>query len=379
MRDNFSFKVPGEVKFDSIEILPVVIKENALKKPLLVSDSGLQEAGLVKRAGDILKDADIDFEMFLGVQPNPSIENVENGYSRFGEHDCDSVICLGGGSPIDAGKAIAILAANAGDIIDYAGMHAVKNSPVPIIAIPTTAGTGSEVTPVSVITDEENNYKFTIYSYKIIPEVAILDPDLAASLPADIAASTGMDALTHAVEAYLSKITHPFADSVAEKSMELIGRNVRKFVADRKNYEAAAGMLLGSMFAGLAFSWGRLGNVHAMAEPLGVYFDIPHGVANAVLLPVVLDYNALADEGKYQRIFNYISRESVDNFRPELLAKEIYELNEKLGIPGSLSELEVDPDYIPDMAEDAMKSGNVKINPRQTDFADICQLYQEAL
>ncbi len=379
MQDNFSFKVPGEVKFDSIEILPEVIEEKALEKPLLVSDNGLQEAGLVKRVKDILKDGDIDFEIFLGVQPNPSMENVDNGYARYKEHDCDSVICLGGGSPIDAGKAIAILATNDGNIIDYAGMHAVENSPVSIIAIPTTAGTGSEVTPVAVITDEEKNYKFTIYSYKIIPETAILDPDLAASLPADIAASTGMDALTHAVEAYLSKISHPFADAVAEKSMELIGKNVRKFVADRKNHEAAAGMLLGSMFAGLAFSWGRLGNVHAMAEPLGVYFDIPHGVANAVLLPVVLDYNALADEGKYQRIFNYISRKNVDNFRPELLAKEVYELNEKLGIPGSLSELKVDSDYIPDMAEDAMKSGNVKINPRQTTYADICQLYQEAL
>ncbi len=379
MLDNFSFKVPGEVKFASIEILPRIIEEKDLKKPLLVSDEGLKEVGLVKRVEDILNDEGIEFKTFLDVQPNPSIENVENGYSRFEEYDCDSVICLGGGSPIDAAKSIAILAANDGDIIDYEGVHTVENSPAPVIAAPTTAGTGSEVTPVSVITDEENNFKFTIYSHKIIPEVSLLDPDLITSLPADIAASTGMDALTHAIEAYLSKITNPFADALAEKSMELIGENVRKFVADRKNYEAASGMLLGSMFAGLAFSWGRLGNVHAMAEPLGVYFDIPHGRANALLLPVVLDYNALADKGKYRRIYNYISRKDAAEFSPELLAEKVYELNEKLGIPGSLSELDVDPDYIPEMAEDAMKSGNVKINPRQTDFDDICRLYQEAL
>ncbi|SDL80433.1 alcohol dehydrogenase [Halarsenatibacter silvermanii] len=359
--------------------MPRIIEEKDLKKPLLVSDEGLKEVGLVKRAEDILNDEDIEFRTFLDVQPNPSIENVEDGYSRFEEYDCDSVICLGGGSPIDAAKSIAILAANDGDIIDYEGVHAVENSPVPIIAAPTTAGTGSEVTPVSVITDEENNFKFTIYSHKIIPEVSLLDPDLITSLPADIAASTGMDALTHAVEAYLSKVTNPFADALAEKAMELIGKNVRKFVADRKDNEAASSMLLGSMFAGLAFSWGRLGNVHAMAEPLGVYFDIPHGTANAVLLPVVLDYNALADKGKYRRIYNYISRKEAEGFSPGLLAEKVYELNEKLGNPGSLSELDVDPDCIPEMAEDAMKSGNVKINPRQTDFDDICRLYQKAL
>ncbi len=175
-----------------------------------------------------------------------------------------------------------------------------------MIAIPTTAGTGSEVTASAVITDESRNYKLSVFSYENLPKYAILDPELIMTAPASIAASCGVDALIHAMEAYISTNASPFSDAMAEKAMELIGGNIRRFVANRKDEEAACAMMAGCNFAGIAFAWARLGNVHAMSHPVSAYFNVPHGVANSILLPTVMEYNALADHGRYQVIYNYI-------------------------------------------------------------------------
>ena len=232
-----------------------------------------------------------------------------------------------------------------------------------------------------MITDHSRNYKLTVFSYKLIPSYAILDAELLTTAPSSVAAACGVDAMVHALEAYISKDASPFSDAMAEKALELIGKNIRAYVADRTNIEAAEGMLVGSLFAGIAFSWARLGDVHAMSHPVSAYFNVPHGVANAILLPVIVEYNALADEGKYLKIYNYISKKSTscEEFTSEMLVAELKALNQALGIPASLSEVGVKEEKFDAMAEDAMKSGNILVNPRSTVKNDVLKLYKKAL
>lgn len=282
---------------------------------------------------------------------------------------------------MDVAKAVGVTAKFGGKITEYEGGGKVPGDIIPQIAIPTTAGTGSEVTAFSVITDHSRNYKLTVFSYKLLPAYAILDADLITTAPASVAAACGIDAFVHALEAYLSTDASPFSEAMSEKAMELIGKNIRRYVANRADAEAADGMLVGSLFAGIAFSFARLGNVHAMSHPVSAYFNVPHGVANAVLLPVIVEYNALADSGKYRKIYNYISKVPAyeEEFEPEMLVNEIRALNASLGIPASLSEVGVTEDKIPLMAEDAMKSGNIAVNPRSSVIGDIITLYRKAL
>ena len=235
----------------------------------------------------------------------------------------DFIVALGGGSPMDVAKAVGVVAKYGGSITEYEGADKVPGDIIPLVAIPTTAGTGSEVTAFSVITDHSRNYKLTVFSYKLIPAYAILDAELLTTAPASVAAACGIDAMVHAIEAYISSAASPFSDAMAEKALELIGSNIRKYVANRTNIEAAEGMLVGSLFAGIAFSWARLGNVHAMSHPVSAFFNVPHGVANAILLPTVIEYNALADDGKYFKIYNYISKTTVkqEAFDSSMLAE----------------------------------------------------------
>ena len=282
---------------------------------------------------------------------------------------------------MDVAKAVGVLARYGGSITEYEGAHLVPGPIEPIIAIPTTAGTGSEVTAFSVITDHSRDYKLTVFSYELLPKYALLDPEMIMSVPPMVAASCGIDALIHAWEAYTSLGASPFSDAMAEKAMELIGGNIRRFVANRKDEEAACAMMSGSMFAGIAFAWARLGDVHAMSHPVSAFFGVQHGVANSILLPVIVEYNALADHGRYEKIYNYISedKEPVKDFKPEMLVAEIKKLNASLGIPKTLSEVGVTEDKIPQMAVDAMKSGNIAANPRQTTLKDVEMLYRKAL
>ena len=282
---------------------------------------------------------------------------------------------------MDVAKAVGVVARYGGSITEYEGGGRVPGDIIPLIAIPTTAGTGSEVTAFSVITDHSRNYKLTVFSYKLIPAYAILDPELLTTAPVSVAAACGIDAMVHALEAYISKDASPFSDAMAEKALELIGKNIRRYVADRTDIEAAEAMITGSLFAGIAFSWARLGDVHAMSHPVSAYFDVPHGVANAILLPTIVEYNALADRGKYLKLFNYISLTpaSEAEFEPFMLVDLLTELNEQLGIPGSLGEVGVTADKFDAMADDAMKSGNIAVNPRSTIKKDVLFLYEKAL
>ncbi len=382
MKD-FTFAVPQEIIFGegSISRLGDLIKKSGCSRPFLISGKVLTKMGVAGRVMELLENAGYGAELFNDVEANPSTVTVEKAVQAFKESGGDCIIALGGGSPMDVAKAVGVVAVYGGAIEDYEGGGKVPGKITPVIAIPTTAGTGSEVTAFTVITDHARNYKLTVFSYELIPQYALLDPELMMSLPESVAAATGIDALVHAIEAYLSKAASPFSDSMAEKAMELIGGSLRLFVSDRKNKEAASAMLTGSMFAGLAFSWARLGNVHAMAHPLGGYFDVPHGVANAILLPIVMAYNAPAENGRYKKIYQYLTpdKKTEENFTPDFLVNELRDLTNSLGIPKNLTEVGVREDKIPAMAADAMKSGNILVNPRETTIEDIKALYLAAM
>ncbi|KAF5088326.1 Alcohol dehydrogenase 2 [anaerobic digester metagenome] len=380
--NSFSFKIPQEIicGVDSIKKLPELLAKQGLKKALVISGPHLNKMGVVAKITAILGQAGLAFDSFTETEANPSVETVDKATEVFLDSKADCIIALGGGSPMDVAKAVGVLARFGGTIGDYEGADKVPGAIVPLIAIPTTAGTGSEVTAFAVITDRARNYKLTVFSYELIPTTAILDPTLVMTTPEKTAAACGIDALVHAIEAYLSKAASPFSDAMAEKGLTMLGSSIRPFVADRTNPQAAEQMLYGSMFAGIAFAWARLGNVHAMAHPLGGYFDVAHGVANAILLPTVLNYNALADTGRYQIIYEAISGQSAGpDFEPATLVAAVSKLSAELGIPQTLTEVGVTEDMIPAMALDAMKSGNILVNPRSTTLTQIEDLYRQAL
>ena len=383
MKD-FQFKIPQTIEFGmgSLKKLPEMLADSKSDNVMLVSDRGLEAIGVVKKVQDIIEAAGIKCTSYLDVKPNPTVDIVNEAAALYAECGATCLVALGGGSPMDVSKAVGILAVHGGKIADYEGAHKVPGPIAPIIAIPTTAGTGSEVTASAVITDEERNFKMSVFTYYNIPKYAILDPELIMTAPASIAAACGVDALIHAMEAYLSTAATPFSDAMAEKAMELIGANLRRFVANRKDEEAACAMMLGSNFAGISFAWARLGDIHSMSHPVSAYYHVAHGVANAVLMPTVMEFNAIADHGRYEKIYNYIrtSKGPVTNFEPMMLVEEVKKLNKDLGIPEGLRACGVDSDeHFQAMAEDAMKAGNTLVNPRQTTVKDFVAMYYKAM
>ena len=383
MKD-FQFKIPQTIEFGmgSLKKLPEMLADSKSDNVMLVSDRGLEAIGVVKKVQDIIEAAGIKCTSYLDVKPNPTVDIVNEAAALYESCGATCLVALGGGSPMDVSKAVGILAVHGGKIADYEGAHKVPGPIAPIIAIPTTAGTGSEVTASAVITDEERNFKMSVFTYYNIPKYAILDPELIMTAPASIAAACGVDALIHAMEAYLSTAATPFSDAMAEKAMELIGANLRRFVANRKDEEAACAMMLGSNFAGISFAWARLGDIHSMSHPVSAYYHVAHGVANAVLMPTVMEFNAIADHGRYEKIYNYIrtSKGPVTNFEPMMLVEEVKKLNRDLGIPEGLRACGVDSDeHFQAMAEDAMKAGNTLVNPRQTTVKDFVAMYYKAM
>lgn len=393
--NEFSFSVPQNITVGkgSLAKLPEIAKKSGGSHAFLMSGPHLAKMGLVEKAANSLKSAGIAVDTFTDIEGNPSVETVDKATAAFKEAGADFIVAFGGGSPMDVAKAVGVTAKYGGSITEYEGAHKVPGPIIPLIAIPTTAGTGSEVTAFSVITDHSRDYKLTVFSYEILPAYAILDAELLTTAPASIAAACGIDAFIHAEEAYISTAASPFSDAMAEKAMSLIGKNIRRFVANRGDIEAAESMLVGSLFAGIAFSFARLGNVHAMSHPVSAFFDVPHGVANAVLLPVIAEYNALADHGRYLTIYNDISPVPAyeEEFEPMMLVDAIRELCGEIGIPANLTEAinnasktgpvsaEEIENKIEAMAVDAMKSGNIAVNPRSSRQCNIEMLYRKAL
>ena len=391
----FEFFIPQNiiVGAGTLVRLPECAQKLGGTHAMLLSGPTLRKMGIVDKAAKYLEDAGMKVDIFTEIEANPSVTTVEKATTAFKEAGADFIVALGGGSPMDVAKAVGVTAKYGGSITEYEGAHKVPGKIIPLVALPTTAGTGSEVTAFSVITDHSRDYKLTVFSYELLPAYAILDADLITTAPASVAAACGIDAFIHAEEAYISTAASPFSDAMAEKAMELIGENIRRFVANRTDVEAAEAMMVGSLFAGIAFSFARLGNVHAMSHPVSAFFDVPHGVANAVLLPVVAEYNALADHGRYYKIYNYISEIPAyeDEFEPMMLVDAIRSLCKAIGIPANLTEAinqagktgsisrETIEEKIEAMAADAMKSGNIAVNPRSSRQCDIEMLYRKAL
>ena len=381
--DSFSFTIPQNIKFGAgtLDLLPDLAKELGKSKGYIISGPHLNKIGMVAKCRKALKSAGMESECFTDTEGTPSTDTVVKATEGFKKSKADFIVAFGGGSPLDVAKAVAVLATYGGNIVDYEGAGKVMGPVVPMIAIPTTAGTGSEVTAFSVITDHSRNYKLTVVSNYLLPAYVILDPDLIATVPANTAAACGIDAMVHALEAYISKAASPFSDIFAREALRLIGGSIRDYVADRSNPAACESMTVGSLFAGIAFSHARLGNVHAMSHPVSAYFDVPHGVANAILLPTVVDFNKdAADPEKYRYIYGCISKDmGADiNFTPDMLATEIRMLNYELGILPTLSDIGVTSDKFEQMADDAMKSGNIQCNPQFTMKNDILKLYEQA-
>ena len=393
--NTFNFSVPQDITVGkgSLAKLPEIANKLGGSHAFIISGPHLAKMGLVEKAADYLKTVDIKTDAFTEIEANPSVATVEKATEKFKESGADFIVAFGGGSPMDVAKAVGVVAKYGGSITEYEGAHKVPGPIIPLIAIPTTAGTGSEVTAFSVITDHSRDYKLTVFSYELLPAYAILDAELITTAPASVAAACGIDAFIHAEEAYISTAASPFSDAMAEKAMALIGKNIRRFVANRGDMEATEAMMVGSLFAGIAFSFARLGNVHAMSHPVSAFFDVPHGVANAVLLPVVAEYNALADHGRYLTIYNDISPVPAytDDFEPMMLVDAIHSLCADIGIPenltiainqasktGEVTREEIES-KIEAMAVDAMKSGNIAVNPRFSRQCDIEMLYKKAL
>ena len=381
--DSLLFTIPQNIKFGAgtLDLLPDLAKELGKSKGYIISGPHLNKIGMVAKCRKALKNAGMESECFTETEGNPSTDTVVKATEGFKKSKADFIVAFGGGSPLDVAKAVAVLATYGGNIVDYEGAGKVMGPVVPMIAIPTTAGTGSEVTVFSVITDHSRNYKLTVVSNYLLPAYVILDPDLIATVPANTAAACGIDAMVHALEAYISKAASPFSDIFAREALRLIGGSIRDYVADRSNPAACESMMVGSLFAGIAFSHARLGNVHAMSHPVSAYFDVPHGVANAILLPTVVDFNKdAADPEKYRYIYGCISKDmGADiNFTPDMLATEIRMLNYELGILPTLSDIGVTSDKFEQMADDAMKSGNIQCNPQFTMKNDILKLYEQA-
>ena len=360
-------------------------KEFKMHKILFVTEKALMDLKVSSPIKELLENAGFEVVVFDDIIADPNNHLVTQGAALAKETGIDGIVAVGGGSSMDCAKGIAMMTKNEGTIEDYyvpvypPDPDRVKKG-FPLITIPTTAGTGSEVTASAVITDEKTHFKSTIFSYYNLPKFAILDPELIMTAPAHIAAACGVDALIHAMEAYLSNNANPFSDCFAEKAMELIGANLRRFVANRHDEKAACAMMVGSNFAGIAFAWARLGNIHALSHPVSGFFGVAHGVANSVLMPAVMEYNALADIGRYEKIYNYVSvdKEPVKDFKPQMLVDLVTELNKELGIPENLRAVGVTEDKIHAMAVDAMKSGNIPANPRETTLDDVIALYHKA-
>ncbi len=380
----FDFHLPTKVIIGvgSFSKIGEYLMEHQLgKRVFIVSDPGIEKLGLVSQLVDDLKGHGYIPYVFTNVKPNPRDHDCIEGGMEAKNFGADSIIALGGGSVIDAAKSISILNVLGGIPQDYAGRNLVPTTVTPIIAIPTTAGTGAEVTRSSVITDTTNKIKITIKDVKIAPLLAIIDPELTYNLPAPLTASTGMDALVHAIEAYTCKRSNPIADGLALQAMKHIFPNLRTAYRDGKNKEARIQLMVGSTIAGMAFSHSDVASVHCMAEAIGGLYDTPHGVANSMFLPYVLEYNAPASIEKHAiiaRTIGIASHLMSDEEATNALVEEMKQLAHDLSIPSFSSLKEVKVDDFEYLAQSAYNNGSTPSNARTISKEDYFQLFKKA-
>lgn len=358
------------------------IKGFGFRKGLVVTDKVLNQIGLVSKVTKLLASHGVTTAVFDGAQPNPTVGNVEAGLAILKAEGCDFVISLGGGSPHDCAKGIALCATNGGSIKDYEGLDKSAKPQLPLIAINTTAGTASEMTRFCIITDETRHIKMAIVDKHTTPILSVNDPELMVDKPAALTAATGMDALTHAVEAYVSTIATPVTDACALKAVELIAKHLRAAVKDGKDLEAREQMAYAQFLAGMAFNNASLGYVHAMAHQLGGFYDLPHGVCNAILLPHVQAFNAKAVAsrlGDIARAMGVDTKGMGDAAAAEACLKAIRQLSKDIGIPSGIQALGAKASDIPTLATNALKDACGLTNPIQASHDEITGIYSAAL
>lgn len=357
-------------------------KGRGFKKALVCSDPDLIKFGVTKKVLDVLEGAGLAYDVFSEIKPNPTIENVQSGVKAFKDAGADYLIAIGGGSSMDTAKGIGIIITNPdfADVRSLEGVADTKNKAVPIFAVPTTAGTAAEVTINYVITDSEKNRKMVCVDPHDIPVVAFVDPDMMSSMPKGLTAATGMDALTHAIEGYITLGAWELSDMFHLKAIEIISKSLRGAVENTE--DGRAGMALGQYIAGMGFSNVGLGIVHSMAHPLGALYDTPHGVANAIILPTVMEYNAEATGDKYKYIAKAMGVEGTESMSVEEYRKAaidaVRQLSKDVGIPADLKEIVKEED-IPFLAQSAYDDACRPGNPRDTSVEDITKLYKSLI
>ncbi|MCM1468194.1 MAG: lactaldehyde reductase [Alistipes sp.] len=366
----------------AIKEIAAEAKNRGFKKALVCSDPDLIKFGVTKKVLDVLDGASLAYEVYSNIKPNPTIENVQTGVEAFKKAGADYLVAIGGGSSMDTAKAIGIIINNPefADVRSLEGVAPTKNAAVPIIAVPTTAGTAAEVTINYVITDAEKNRKMVCVDVHDIPVVAVVDPEMMSTMPKGLTAATGMDALTHAIEGYITKGAWELSDMFHLKAIEIISKTLRGAVDNTP--EGREGMALGQYIAGMGFSNVGLGIVHSMAHPLGALYDTPHGVANAIILPTVMEYNAPATGEKYRDIARAMGVEGTEKMSQEEYRKAavdaVKKLSQDVGIPADLKEIVKEED-IPFLAQSAFDDACRPGNPRDTSVEEITELYKSLM
>jgi len=380
MIGSFEFILPTKIRYGAgmLKTLGEELKNLRARKIMVITDKGLVNAGMVEKVITIINDENMDYIIYDEIEANPKDYNVEACAEVARKEFIDTIVAFGGGSPIDAAKAVTVLAKQGGKVRDYQGKGKIKGDCLPLITIPTTAGTGSEVTFSSVITDTKEKFKFTIKSTAIAAKTAIVDPELTLTVPPLVTAATGIDALTHAIEGYTANCTEPIAEAVGLYAVEYIADNIVEAVKNGRNLAARDKMMMGSLLAGLSFSHADVASVHCMAEALGSLYDAPHGMCNAILLPYVMEYNLPFTEYKYARVARAMGIEEKDDHKAAVKGIEhIKELSKEIGLPG-IKALNVNPDDFELLAEMSVKNGSNESNPRKITKDEYVMLFKKA-
>ena len=356
--------------------------ELGFKKALIVTDKVLGQIGIVKKVTDVLDNKNIEYAIYDETKPNPTVKNVNDGLALLKEKECDFVISLGGGSAHDCAKGIALLATNGGEIKDYEGVDKSKKPQLPMVGINTTAGTGSEMTLFAIITDEERHIKMALVDKHLTPIIAVNDPMLMLAMQKSLTAATGMDALTHAIEAYVSTAATPITDACAEKAIELISNYLVNAVENGQDVEARDMMAYAEYLAGMAFNNASLGYVHAMAHQLGGFYNLPHGVCNAILLPHVQEYNKSTSASRLAKIAKIMGGNIeglTDEQGADLCIDMIKSLSQTIGIPEGLGVLGVKESDFETLATNALDDACSLTNPRKGNLEEVIAIFKKAM
>lgn len=382
MANKFFMPKLSLIGIDSLQDAGTEIEKLGFKKALIVTDENMVKAGLTNYVTELLESHNVDYVVFDKVQPNPTITNVEQGLEAYRANECDFAISFGGGSSHDCAKGICLVVTNGGEIKDYEGVGQSKLPQAPLVAINTTAGTASEMTVFTIITDEETHIKMAIVDENVLPIFSVNDPKVMVNMPSSLTAATGMDALTHAVEAYVSTEATPITDACAQKAIELIAKSLKVAVADGSNIEARDDMAYAEYLAGMAFSNASLGYVHAMAHQLGGFYNLPHGVCNAVLLPHVSSFNAKCVAGKFKDIAKFLGCDITglsDEEGAKLCIETIVALSGSIDIPSGLETLGVKEADLETLSKNAMKDACGLTNPVQPTLEEVIAIFKAAM